>query len=345
MGDRGGILVPVSESPTADKTIEYAVGLAEETGQPLHLVRSLVGYDVEGRVPEREERLINHAEQVARSHGGPDLSLETAILGAYQYMASPAENVGGLLAYAKEKELERIILDPNFSFDSTSPRLQDITSILDGASIRYEQAPVTASRPAVTGPELVRAGTILALSFAFYLALAGDIVPFYVASALASGLIAAAMLRNVAFETTPPLGVAIRSIARSLIFAPWLIWEIIKANILFTYVVLHPSLPIDPGLDRVDAAVNTGLSVTAFANAITLTPGTLTVDADGHYLLVHSLNMDARDDLLEGVHEKIVRYLFYGREAAELEGPGPRGDYQSLKGPAASEEPGGEDSE
>ncbi len=188
---------------------------------------------------------------------------------------------------------------------------------------------------AATSGELVRAGVIGVVAFGFYIALGGPTYTFALGSGVVAAAIAALLLRNAAFETTPKPLSSLQTVGRGLIFVPYLLWEITKANVLFAYVVLHPSLPIDPGLDRIDAAVSDGISVTTFANSITLTPGTLTVDAEGHHLLVHSLTPGARDDVVDGVHERAVRYLFYGREGLELPGPGERNDDEPLLGPAA----------
>jgi multicomponent Na+:H+ antiporter subunit E len=89
-------------------------------------------------------------------------------------------------------------------------------------------------------------------------------------------------------------------------------------------IVLHPRLPIDPQLVSYQTDLDGELALTTFANSVTLTPGTLTVDvdADEGRLLVHTLTTDSRDDLFDGSLERGVRFIF-GEDAEEAP-TGPR---------------------
>ncbi|WP_090382877.1 monovalent cation/H+ antiporter subunit E [Natronobacterium texcoconense] len=329
-----GVAVPVSPSSTLEKTVSYAIDAVQrgEGSGTIHLVLTTPGHHVGEQGLERDRRLLSETKAHA-SNVSDDVSVQTALLGADEYFADPLDHFELLLEYVEEHDLERVIIDPSYSVDATAHALQSIETVLDDANVHYELAPVSGTwRP--TQAELVRGGIIGAVAFAFYVALGGPTYPFALATGVVTGLIAAVLLRNVAFERTPHLVPALSVVARGVVFVPYLLWEITKANVQFAYVVLHPSLPIDPCLDRVDAAVGDGLSVTAFANSITLTPGTLTVDTVGNELLVHSLAPSARDDLVEGVHERAVRYLFYGREGLELPGPAERDDVEPIVEPS-----------
>lgn len=68
-----------------------------------------------------------------------------------------------------------------------------------------------------------------------------------------------------------------------------LIWEIFKSNIHVAKIVLSKKMPIDPGFESVRNPLKKDLNQTLFANAITLTPGTLTVDMSDDYIVVHGL--------------------------------------------------------
>jgi len=346
MTGSGGVLVPIAPSATLEETVAYAVDLARDDGDDVHLVRTVSGHHV-GDVPEPDRRVLDRAERRAQDASSDELTVTTAFLGTDRYVAGPAEHVELFLEYARDHGIGRIVLDPHYSLDATAPTLQSLESILDGTGVAFERAPVAAGSRTPTGDELFRAGVVGFVAFGFYVVLGATnyslFDPFVLGSGVITAIIAAALLRNVTFETTPNLGAVAGTLTRGVLFVPYMLWEIAKANVLFAYVVLHPSLPIDPRLDRVDAAVGSGLSVMAFANSITLTPGTLTVDADGHHVLVHSLNEDAQTDLFEGVHERPVRYLFYGRDALEYPGPAARDDAVALIGPNASEENTGGD--
>jgi multicomponent Na+:H+ antiporter subunit E len=76
-----------------------------------------------------------------------------------------------------------------------------------------------------------------------------------------------------------------------------LIYNIIKSNIQVAIIVLTPSLPIDPHFKRIKQPLKKPVNQTLFGNSITLTPGTLTVEMDQEYIVVHGLTMQYIDDI------------------------------------------------
>jgi multicomponent Na+:H+ antiporter subunit E len=68
-----------------------------------------------------------------------------------------------------------------------------------------------------------------------------------------------------------------------------LIANIIKSNIEVAKIVLSKKMPIDPGFVTIDQKLKKELNQALYANAITLTPGTLTVDMDKDKIVVHGL--------------------------------------------------------
>lgn len=70
----------------------------------------------------------------------------------------------------------------------------------------------------------------------------------------------------------------------------WLFREIVKANLAVARIVLSPRLDFTPRLVRVPSTSTTDLGRTVFANSITLTPGTVTIQADDDHMLVHALD-------------------------------------------------------
>ncbi len=81
-----------------------------------------------------------------------------------------------------------------------------------------------------------------------------------------------------------------------LVFIPVFIYECIKANFYVAYLVLHPDMPIHPGIVKVKTKLKSNSGRTILANCITLTPGTLTVDItdDGH-LYIHWIDVTSKD--------------------------------------------------
>ena len=91
---------------------------------------------------------------------------------------------------------------------------------------------------------------------------------------------------------------------------------IVKANIEVAYRVLHPAMPIRPGIVRVKTRLQNPSSRTALSNSITLTPGTLTVDLhdDGtmmvHWIYVRSLDEKQAAQQIIGRFEWFIERIF-----------------------------------
>lgn len=83
-------------------------------------------------------------------------------------------------------------------------------------------------------------------------------------------------------------------------------WEVFKGGLDVVYRVLHPSMPIHPGIVRARSKLKTDTGRIVLANSITLTPGTLTVEVtpDGVFY-VHWLNVLSTED--EEAAENVLR--------------------------------------
>lgn len=73
------------------------------------------------------------------------------------------------------------------------------------------------------------------------------------------------------------------------------IYYMILANLDVAYRVLHPAMPISPGIVRVKTELKSNFAKTILANSITLTPGTLTVDIKDEDLYIHWINVKSAD--------------------------------------------------
>jgi len=150
--------------------------------------------------------------------------------------------------------------------------------------------------------------------------------PLDFATGAITAALVAALLGPISFNRQPDPSKLLTQTGRMAIYVPYLVWEIILANFQIAYVVLHPSLPIDTEMVRLEAAVWGDAPVTTLANSITLTPGTLTVSVSDRAFDVHSLTAGSRTDLLDGGLERAVRFVFYGRGSATIPSPAERGD-------------------
>jgi multicomponent Na+:H+ antiporter subunit E len=150
---------------------------------------------------------------------------------------------------------------------------------------------------------------LVALLFAFWLALSGHYTPFLIGvGAIASVACtwAAVRLRIVDREALP-----LHLIRRAPGYLGWLVVEIARSAWTVSRVILSPRLPISPTMTVVRASQRTPVGIATYGNSITLTPGTITTDVRGNVLTVHALvragaldveagGMDARVTAYEG---------------------------------------------
>lgn len=103
-------------------------------------------------------------------------------------------------------------------------------------------------------------------------------------------------------------GTVVTRLFWALAYIPVFFWSMLVANLDVAYRVLHPRLPIRPGIVRVRTSLKSEAGRTALANSITLTPGTMSVDIrDDGILYIHWINVQAED--LEGATRKIVTHF------------------------------------
>ncbi len=110
-----------------------------------------------------------------------------------------------------------------------------------------------------------------------------------------------------------------RTTLRFFLYLPWLAYQIVVSNIHVAYLVLHPRLPIDPSLVEFDTTLRSEAGQVALAQSITLTPGTVTVDASNGRFLVHCLSRRSRAGLAEGTLQRRIAGVFDEQRAPRIE--------------------------
>ncbi len=97
--------------------------------------------------------------------------------------------------------------------------------------------------------------------------------------------------------------------ARLPLYWVWLLWEIVKANITVAKLVWHPALPICPTVVRVRASQQTELGQVIYANSITLTPGTVSLNLEDQHIDVHAITTGLAADLQAGDMDRRVTQI------------------------------------
>ena len=96
-----------------------------------------------------------------------------------------------------------------------------------------------------------------------------------------------------------------------VLYIPVFLYELVKSNIDVLFRVLNPKLPINPGFVKVKSEVKGNLGKLILANSITLTPGTISVDADDDGIFVHWIDVkgDSEEEYSEKIAGKFERLL------------------------------------
>jgi len=95
-----------------------------------------------------------------------------------------------------------------------------------------------------------------------------------------------------------------KAIFYSIIYIFVFFWELLKSNLDVALRVIHPTIPINPGIVKVKTKLKSKLGRTILANSITLTPGTLTVETNGEDYYIHWIDVTSND--IEGATNQIV---------------------------------------
>lgn len=145
---------------------------------------------------------------------------------------------------------------------------------------------------------------LVAALFIFWLLLSGMYTPFLVLAGLGASIAVAALAWRM--DVADREGHPVHLTAAAAAYWPWLIKEIVKAGWQVSRIILHPRLPISPTLVRFQPSQKSAVGLVTHANSITLTPGTITVEADHREFLVHALTRAAAAGVVDSEMDRRV---------------------------------------
>lgn len=153
-----------------------------------------------------------------------------------------------------------------------------------------------------------------ALTFLVWLALTWSVTPSNLAAGVFFSIVVAVVLSDIYPDDLDVLFEPSR-LLWTLVYIPYFFLYVIKANLDVAYRVLHPDVPINPGIVRVRTTLTGDIGKTALANSITLTPGTLSVDIVDEYIYVHWINISTLDveeqtEIIVTRFERILKKIF-----------------------------------
>lgn len=130
---------------------------------------------------------------------------------------------------------------------------------------------------------------------ALWLLMSGIFEPLLIGFGTASVLLVLFIIRRMDEADGSRLEIKLDPVRTASYFV-WLMVEIAKANWAVTKIVLARKMPMRQHLFMVPYTQKTDLAQVIFANSITLTPGTISVETEGDHFIVHALNYGPNDD-------------------------------------------------
>lgn len=111
-------------------------------------------------------------------------------------------------------------------------------------------------------------------------------------------------------------GVPVDISHRALPYSIWLLGQIVKSNIALARLVVQVKPSIQPQLFRVPTGTGSDLGRVVYANSITMTPGTVTLEAGADSLLVHAISDEVAEGLRSGTMQRRAMRIALGGESS-----------------------------
>lgn len=144
--------------------------------------------------------------------------------------------------------------------------------------------------------------------FVFWILLSGEFNFILILSGVFSSLLVSYMSHDLLTgKGDIKLGLA-RTI-RFTRYLPWILWQIVLANLDLVYRTLHPKMPISPRIISFKNDFKTDLGMVILANSITLTPGTVTINVTEDEFIVHTIAEEAAQSLISGEMQARVKRI------------------------------------
>ena len=141
---------------------------------------------------------------------------------------------------------------------------------------------------------------------ALWLMLSGIYKPMLIGFGIVSVALVMVIVRRMDQVDGDHVRISIKPI-QFFFYVLWLFKEIAKSNWRVTKIVLARTMPIRQNLFEVPYSQTSDLGQVIFANSITLTPGTLTIETETGDFLIHALSYDPTDmDALADMDRRVT---------------------------------------
>ena len=142
--------------------------------------------------------------------------------------------------------------------------------------------------------------------FALWLLMSGIFEPFIIGLGAASVLLTLFITSRMDAQDGDRVDLLLSPVKYTK-YLVWLMLEIARANWAVTKIILARDMPIRQHLFKTPYTQKTDVGQVIFANSITLTPGTITVETEDGHFLVHAVSYSDDDpDALADMDARIT---------------------------------------
>ena len=149
---------------------------------------------------------------------------------------------------------------------------------------------------------------VFLILFAVWLVFSGHFDVLHLTLGLACSTLVAVFSSELLLPQTPSFRTAVTT-GRVLRYLPWLLYQIVLANLHVVYLVWRPG-QLRPQIVRFKTGLTSDLAKVVLGNSITLTPGTITMDIDDDEFTVHAVSDAAARSLRSEEMERRVGHVF-----------------------------------
>ena len=96
------------------------------------------------------------------------------------------------------------------------------------------------------------------------------------------------------------------NIGKLIMYFFWLLREIIVSNLKVCLYIVTPNKKINPEIIKIKSSQNSEFANVLYANSITLTPGTVTIDVDKNDFIVHTLDTQFKESLEKNIMDQKI---------------------------------------
>lgn len=146
------------------------------------------------------------------------------------------------------------------------------------------------------------------LFFGVWLLLNGSFAPEYIITGLIPAF-ALGIWSSFKFPVFRNMRLTPKAFVAFFIFSHVFMFELVKSNIDVAIRVLSRKIPIKPGIVEVRTKLKDPVARLLLANAITLTPGTFTLDTEGEIFRIHWIDAGISAEQSQELVTKFEKYL------------------------------------